>query len=107
MLATLMVLVGSISGMGTPHAATVAAGDEPRAVIAVLQGEGAQPAPQPAPPPQKDVTVKIEDNRTTTVWYMEPVWIAVIAIGVVVLLILVVLAARGSSSGGGPTVVKG
>ena len=50
-------------------------------------------AVQDPQPPKAEVKVDISDDRT--VWYTDPVWLAVGAIAALVVIVLAVMAARG------------
>jgi hypothetical protein len=59
---------------------------------------------QVQPPGRVDVNIGVEDNGT--VWYANPVWIAIGLLAIVILGLLIGMAARGGGSGGGSTIVK-
>lgn len=54
-------------------------------------------------PPKTEVKVDIGDNDT--VWYTDPLWLALGAIALLVVIVLAVMAARGGDRGG-TTVVR-
>jgi hypothetical protein len=56
------------------------------------------------PQPQTQVKVDLDTDRDT-VWYTDPVWLAVGAIALLVIIVLAVMAARGGDRGG-TTVVR-
>ncbi|MGQ0537765.1 MAG: hypothetical protein ACT4R6_02365 [Gemmatimonadaceae bacterium] len=79
--------------VGGSNTATVAA--LPLAVSAVQQVQD---------PPKVDVNITQEDRGT--VWYTDPVWIALGAIALLVLIVLVVMAARSGNGRDSTTVVR-
>ena len=56
--------------------------------------------------PQSPVKVDVHTTETHTVWYTEPIWIAVGAIVVLLIIVLAVLAGRGRDSGSSTTVIR-
>ncbi len=80
-------------------AATQEAAAAAPAVVAVA------PAAQDAPQPPRNVDVNIGLDDGTTVWYANPVWIAIGLLTVVIVALLIGMVARGGS-GGGDTIVK-
>jgi hypothetical protein len=56
--------------------------------------------------PQAPVKVDVHTTETHTVWYADPIWIAVGAIVVLLIIVLAVLAGRGRDSGTSTTVIK-
>lgn len=65
---------------------------------ASLQEQGGQPVDAP------ELDVEVGTDTEGTVWYADPLWIAVGVIGGLVLLLIIVLAARGGR--GGTTVIR-
>lgn len=51
--------------------------------------------------PGLDVDLNITEEKTTTEWYLNPVWLAIGGLALLLLIALVVMAARG----GGSTVI--
>jgi hypothetical protein len=56
--------------------------------------------------PQAPVRVDVHTTETHTVWYLEPIWIAVGAVVVLLIIVLAVLAGRGRDSGSTTTVIR-
>lgn len=51
---------------------------------------------QDPPPVKADIKVDLDDDANT-VWYTDPVWLAVGAIALLIVIVLAVMAARGGS----------
>jgi hypothetical protein len=66
------------------------------AVVAVSAPLALTAVQQTTPPPKAEIKVDI-DSSPNTVWYMDPVWIAVGAIALLIVIVLAVMAARGGS----------
>lgn len=60
--------------------------------------------PPPTQPPKAEVKVDIGEHRDT-VWYTDPVWLALGGIALLIVIVLAVMAARGGDRGG-TTVVR-
>lgn len=56
--------------------------------------------------PQSPVKVDVHTTETQTVWYTEPIWIAVGAVVVLLIIVLAVVAGRGRDSGSSTTVIR-
>ncbi|MGH7696140.1 MAG: hypothetical protein ACRENH_14235 [Gemmatimonadaceae bacterium] len=56
-------------------------------------------------PPKAEVKIDIRDERGTTVWYTDPLWLALGAIALLIVIVLAVMAARGGGDHG-TTVVR-
>jgi hypothetical protein len=54
-------------------------------------------------PPAK---IEVTTNDTHTVWYTNPVWLAIGALALLVIIALIVMAARGRNNGPNTTVVR-
>lgn len=66
------------------------------AVVAVSAPLALTAVQQTTTPPKADITVTL-DNGSNTVWYADPVWLAVGAIALLVIIVLAVMAARGGT----------
>jgi hypothetical protein len=82
------------SATATSAAPTEAASVSP-AIVAVSAPLAVTALQQP-PPPKAEIKVDI-DTSPNTVWYTDPVWLAVGAIALLVIIVLAVMAARGGS----------
>lgn len=60
---------------------------------------------QQAQPPQAEIKIDIDDDADT-VWYTDPVWLAVGALALLIVIVLAVMAARGGGDRGSTTVVR-
>jgi archaellum biogenesis protein FlaJ (TadC family) len=56
--------------------------------------------------PKSPVKVDVHTTETHTIWYAEPIWIAVGAIVVLLIIVLAVLAGRGRDGGSSTTVIR-
>jgi|SwirhirootsSR2_FD_contig_31_12756770_length_299_multi_5_in_0_out_0_1 hypothetical protein len=56
--------------------------------------------------PQSPVKVDVHTTESHTVWYTDPVWLAIGAVVVLLIIVLAVAAARGRDSGSSTTVVR-
>lgn len=74
-------------------------------IVALLPATLTIGAIQQAQPPQAEIKVDIDDDADT-VWYADPVWLAVGALALLVVIVLAVMAARGGSDRGSTTVVR-
>src|SRR5688572_15640098 len=61
-------------------------------------------AVQEAQPPRAEIKVDINSDDSETVWYLQPIWLAVGGLAVLVLVLLLVMAGRGGRDS--TTVVK-
>lgn len=66
------------------------------AIVAVSAPLALTAVQQTATPPKADIKVDI-DSSPNTVWYADPVWIAVGAIALLIVIVLAVMASRGGS----------
>jgi hypothetical protein len=94
--AAALLLAGTTSA---PAATTGSAGIGPAVAAPMTLTVSAV---QQAQPPQ--VKVEISSSESKTVWYTQPVWLAIGGLALLVIILLVVMAARGGRSN--TTVVK-
>jgi hypothetical protein len=62
-----------------------------------------------AAPLQQDpapIKVDVHTNATHTVWYTDPVWLAIGGVVALLIIVLAIFAARGRSEGSNTTVVR-
>lgn len=85
------VIKAMLTSIGLTLAATVTAVAAP---LAMLQDA------------QAPVKVDVRTSATHTVWYADPVWIAVGIGAVLLIIVLAVLASRGRDSGSNTTVIR-
>lgn len=90
--ATVLILT-LLLGAALPAAAAL---DQAPVQVASLQD---QPGGSP------DIQVDLNADTGGTVWYTNPLWIALGVVGALVLILIIVLAARGGR-GGGTTVIR-
>ena len=67
------------------------------AIVAVSAPLAITALQQTATPPKAEIKVDIDSSPDGTVWYMDPVWIAVGAIALLIVIVLAVMASRGGS----------
>ena len=65
-----------------------------------------QDQPPPAEPTKPDTEITKTETTKTTVWYVSPVWIAVIVVGAIALILMIALAVRGGAKGDSTTVIR-
>jgi hypothetical protein len=100
-LLSCVVAIGmAIAVPSTNPTLSASSGEKTGAMIVALQ----EPSPAPAPSPQPDLNVDLDIQRTETVWYTDPVWLALGGLGLLIVMMLIAFAVRGG--GGGTTIVK-
>lgn len=65
-----------------------------------------QDQPPPTEPPKPDTQVTKETTTKTTVWYVNPMWIALIVLAAIVLIFLIALVVRGGGTSDRTTVIR-
>ena len=56
--------------------------------------------------PQAPIKIDVSTSETHTVWYANPVWLAIGGIVVLLIIVLAIFAARNRSEGSNTTVVR-
>jgi hypothetical protein len=92
-------MLGTLTGQNVATAARAAATVLPAVLGTLAQASvmKIQDQPQPAEPAKPDTEVTKTETKETTVWYVSPIWIALIVVGAIALILMIALAVRGGS----------
>jgi hypothetical protein len=97
-LLSFVVAVGMALAAPSASSAAISTDGQTTTIYALQQ----QPAPAPAPDPAPDLNVDLDIDRGGTVWYADPLWLALGGLGLLIVILLIVFAVRGNST----TIVK-
>jgi hypothetical protein len=89
--------LATLTGQSAATAARAAATVLPAVLGTLAQASvmKIQEQPPPAEPPKPDTQVTKTETKETTVWYVSPVWIALIVVAAIALILVIALAVRG------------